>query len=240
MIAAMPTALLAIARQLARATASLSFAPPVTHVYNPLEYAWRPHAAYLERYGRGRKEVLWLGMNPGPFGMAQTGVPFGDVAAVRDFLGIEAEVGAPARVHPKRPIQGFACPRGEVSGRRLWGFVAENFGSAGVFFRRNLVVNYCPLVFMDEGGRNLTPDKLPADERARLFSVCDAALAAMAAQLSPRLVVAVGHFAQARARAALGEAIEVRRIPHPSPANPLANRGWAAAAARALGELAAD
>ncbi|MEZ5965651.1 MAG: single-stranded DNA-binding protein [Planctomycetota bacterium] len=235
----MTTALTRIARDLARATAALEFAPPVTHVYNPLLYARAPHEAYLERFGGGKKHAVWVGMNPGPFGMAQTGVPFGDVTAVRAFLGIEAEVGQPAHMHPKRPIHGFSCPRGEVSGRRLWGFVAEAFGSAPAFFRRHFVVNYCPLVFMDEGGRNLTPDKLPARERAPLFALCDRALQRIAAVLEPRIVVAVGHFAEARARAALGADIEVRRIPHPSPASPLANRGWAEAAARALGELAA-
>lgn len=233
----MPTALTRIARDLARATSALSFAPPVTHVYNPLLYAWGPHAVYLERYGQGHKQALWLGMNPGPFGMAQTGVPFGDVDAVRRFLDIEGAVEQPAHSHPKRPIQGFACRRGEVSGRRLWGFVADSFGSAPAFFASNFVVNYCPLVFMDEGGRNITPDKLPVAERARLFAVCDQALRRVAATLSPRVVVAVGHFAETRARAALGDRLEVRRIPHPSPASPLANRGWAQAAAKALGSL---
>ena len=36
------------------------------------------------------KRVVFLGMNPGPFGMAQVGVPFGEVAAVRDWLRIDA------------------------------------------------------------------------------------------------------------------------------------------------------
>jgi single-strand selective monofunctional uracil DNA glycosylase len=62
--------------------------------------------------------------------MAQTGVPFGEVGLVRDFLGIEAKVDQPARVHPKRPIEGFACMRSEVSGRRVWGWVQDRFGSA--------------------------------------------------------------------------------------------------------------
>ena len=69
-----------ISRALARDVQTLDFSGPVTHVYNPLEYARAPHEAYLERWGRGPKRVVLLGMNPGPFGMAQTGVPFGDVA----------------------------------------------------------------------------------------------------------------------------------------------------------------
>ena len=75
-----------IARRLRDDVDRLEFAPPVAVVYNPLDYAWKPHRAYLERYGQGHPQVLLLGMNPGPFGMAQTGVPFGDVAMVRGWL----------------------------------------------------------------------------------------------------------------------------------------------------------
>jgi len=42
-------------------------------------------------------------MNPGPWGMAQTGVPFGEINAVKDWLGINAEVDKPQKQHPKRP-----------------------------------------------------------------------------------------------------------------------------------------
>ena len=81
-------ALLAAARRLRADTGRLRFAAPVTHVYNPLVYAWAPHEAYLRRFGGARKRVVFLGMNPGPFGMAQTGVPFGEIAAVRGWLRI--------------------------------------------------------------------------------------------------------------------------------------------------------
>lgn len=56
----------------------LQFSESVGVIYNPLEYAWEPHRNYVTRYCQGPKEVLFLGMNPGPFGMAQTGVPFGE------------------------------------------------------------------------------------------------------------------------------------------------------------------
>src|SRR5688500_13713287 len=111
-----------ISRDLAARVDALRFAAPVTHVYDPLVYARDPHEAYLDRWGRGRKEVLLLGMNPGPFGMGQTGIPFGDVTMVRDWLGIHGRVTRPAREHPKRPVLGFDCPRSEVSGTRLWGW----------------------------------------------------------------------------------------------------------------------
>src|SRR3954452_15779457 len=119
-----------ISRALGRAVDELSFAAPVTHVYNPLRYAAPVHEEYLRRYGAGPKPVLLLGMNPGPFGMAQTGVPFGDVSMVRDFLGISGPVGKPKPEHPKRPILGFDCQRSEVSGTRLWGFARAHFKTA--------------------------------------------------------------------------------------------------------------
>jgi single-strand selective monofunctional uracil DNA glycosylase len=216
----------------------LKFAAPVAYVYNPLDYAWKPHRAYLQRYGRGRPRVLLLGMNPGPFGMAQTGVPFGDVGMVRGWLGIEGPVGRPAREHPKRPVAGFHCPRGEVSGQRLWGWARDNFITPQRFFERFFVANYCPLAFIEASGRNRTPDKLPRAEQAALFKACDTALRRTVVRLRPEHVVGVGRFAAERAAAALkGSGIKLGVMPHPSPASPAANRGWAAQATRALADL---
>ena len=227
----MPSPLIKITRKLARRVDALEFAEPVDRIYNPLVYARRPHEIYLERFGHGPKEALFLGMNPGPFGMAQTGVPFGEIAAVRDWMGIEAKVDSPPNEHPKRPIQGFACTRSEVSGRRLWGWVAERWGSPEDFFARFFVHNYCPLVFMGDTGKNLTPDKLPTAERDRLFEICDQTLREIVTALSPDLVVGVGAFAEKRARTALADFdLDFGRLLHPSPASPLANKGWAAQA----------
>lgn len=219
--------LLHVAERLASEAGALPFAPPVTHVYNPLEYAWAAHAAYLRRFGAPPREIVLLGMNPGPWGMAQTGVPFGEVQAVRSWLGIEAEVGHPSREHPRRPVAGFACRRSEVSGRRLWGWARAAFGTPEAFFARFFVANYCPLSFLEESGRNRTPDRLPAAEREALFAVCDRALRSTVAALRPSLVVGVGRFAAERAEAALtGLDVRVGRVSHPSPANPAANAGW--------------
>lgn len=216
-----------IARELAEAADRLVFGPPVTHVYNPLTYAWRAHAEYLERFGKPGKEVLLLGMNPGPWGMVQTGVPFGEVAAVRSWLGIDAEIGRPHTEHPKRPVKGLACLRSEVSGARLWGWARQTFGTPERFFSRFFVANYCPLAFMEATGRNRTPDKLPAAEREPLLKICDSALAKTVACLKPRVVVGVGVFAEGRAKAVLGgKGPAIGRILHPSPANPEANKGW--------------
>lgn len=231
--------LVKISRDLSRALAPLTFGPPVTHVYDPLRYARVPHEAYLERYGDGPKEVLFLGMNPGPFGMAQTGVPFGEVGHVRDWLKIEGRVGKPAEEHPKRPIEGFACKRSEVSGRRFWGWAAERWGTPEEFFARFFVGNYCPLVFMEgERGTNRVPEKLKKAEREPLLAACDAALRRVVDVLEPRWVVGVGKWAAVRAERVLEDRpVRIGQVLHPSPANPRANKGWASQAEAQLAEL---
>ncbi len=226
------------AHRLRRAVEPLRFAPPVTHVYNPLDYARRAHQRYLRRFGSGRKRVLFLGMNPGPFGMAQTGIPFGEVASVRDWMGIEERIDSPREPHPARPIEGFGCRRSEVSGARLWGAVADRFIRPEAFFRDHFVANYCPLVFMEASGRNRTPDKLAPAEREPLYAACDAHLVRVARILEPEWVIGVGRFAEERARDALRETeVRIGRILHPSPASPLANRDWAGSVRRELEAL---
>lgn len=227
-----------LVRRLSEAVGDLGFAPPVTHVYNPLDYAWETHREYLRRFGGAPKEVLLVGMNPGPWGMAQTGVPFGEIGAVRDWMGIEGVVGRPAAEHPKRPIEGFACGRSEVSGSRLWGWARDRFGSPEAFFERFFVWNYCPLVFMEESGRNRTPDKLPRAECEPLFAACDRALREAVEHLEPKLAVGVGKFAEGRLREVLaGQDVGIGCVLHPSPASPAANRDWAGKAEEQLREL---
>lgn len=223
------------AERLRRAAGRLRFAAPVTHVYHPLDYAWTAHHSYLRRFAGTRKRIVFLGMNPGPFGMTQTGVPFGEVAAVRDWLGITAEVRAPKTQHPKRLITGFACARSEVSGQRLWGLFRARFGTAEKFFAEHFVVNYCPLVFMEETGANRTPDKLPPNERASLFEICDRHLREVVAALEPEWLIGVGDFAMKRAQQIFPSGQpKVGRILHPSPASPAANRDWPGAATSEL------
>ena len=233
--------LVTVSRALNRVISKLEFSAPVTHVYNPLQYAKRPHEIYLSRFGSGPKEVVFVGMNPGTFGMGQTGVPFGDVGFVRDWMGIEAPVDRPADEHPKRPVLGFDSARSEVSGSRLWGWAKERYGTPERFFARFFVLNYCPLLFMESTGRNRTPDKLSADERAALLPACDRGLRDAIEILSPRLVVGVGAWATKRVRFALGDdGPMIGTILHPSPASPKANRGWAPQAENELRGLGMD
>jgi len=230
--------LVEVSRRLSARVARLKFGAPVTHVYNPLEYARAPHERYLERFGAPPKEVVLVGMNPGPFGMAQTGVPFGDVKLVRDFIGVSAKVKKPKLEHPARPILGFDCARSEVSGTRLWSFARSTFGTPERFFERFFVVNYCPLAFLETSGKNRTPDKLSKSEQAALFEVCDQALRRIVAELEPTYVIGVGAFAEGRAERALGDTgVRIGTILHPSPASPRANQGWERIAREQLGEI---
>lgn len=232
--------LISSADRLAAALRNLEFSQPVACVYRTLDYTWQAHREYLERYGRGQKRVLFLGMNPGPFGMAQTGVPFGEVAAVRDWMGIEAPIEKPAPEHPKRRIEGFECKRSEVSGRRLWGLFSDHYGKADLFFKDHFVLNFCPLVWMSESGANLTPDKLPAAEMAPVEAACQIHLQEVIVLLKSTCLIGVGGFAEERlkrAAAGSGSTARIGRILHPSPASPAANRGWAEVASRQLAEL---
>ncbi len=225
----------AAAKKLSRAVDTLQFGAPVTHVYNPLQYAWAAHEEYLHYLNPAGVRVLLLGMNPGPWGMAQTGVPFGQVAAVRDWLDIQAPIKGPASQHPQRPIQGLACTRSEVSGERLWGLFRERFRSPQKFFRDHFVANYCPLVFMESSGRNRTPDKLPVAQRQALQALCDEHLQSLCQALRPTWVVGIGAYAERCLQRVVGQtSIKITRILHPSPASPAANRGWAGAATQQL------
>jgi single-strand selective monofunctional uracil DNA glycosylase len=230
--------ILAAARELAARCDAMRFGGAAAYVYNPFTYAHAGYAAYVERYANARRRVVLVGMNPGPFGMAQTGVPFGHVGYVRDWMKIEAKIDRPAREHPKRPVLGFACTRSEVSGARLWGWAEARFGTAPAFFRDFMVLNYCPLAFVEESGRNLTPDKLAASERAALFAACDAALAECVEALEPDWLIGVGGFAGGRIAAlAASRGLRTGAVPHPSPASPAANRGWNAAMEASLASL---
>jgi len=230
------------ASELVTALKPLRFGDPVSHVYLATDYAWQRHCDYLRKFGGGHKKILLLGMNPGPWGMAQTGVPFGEIPAVREWMGISGPVEKPENEHPKRPVEGFECSRSEVSGRRLWGLFAERFPRPDDFFKDHFVANYCPLVWMGETGKNITPDKLPKAEMEPVERACRIHLAAMIAALKPEWLIGVGAYAEKKLAETVkqhlpGEAFQIGKILHPSPASPVANRGWEPQAERQLIEM---
>ncbi len=243
MAAARARKLIEASREIARALERRRFRAPVCYVYNPLLYARATHERYLAMYGGSRKRVVFVGMNPGPWGMAQTGVPFGEVRTVLGWLSIDGTVARPAREHPRVIVSGLACRRSEVSGARLWGLMRARFTTTERFFSDHFVANYCPLLFLDAGGRNLTPDKIALADREPLYRLCDRHIAKVVETLEPEWVIGIGRFAEGRLRAvsaAMGwSGVQVAGLLHPSPASPRANRGWAAEAERILRDLGA-
>ena len=185
------------------------------YIYNPLDYAWDMHEKFLEKAVTEEQHVLLLGMNPGPFGMCQNGVPFGDKVNVREYLKIDGVIRKPRKECPKRPIEGLDVKRVEMSGKRIWGTVSELW-SAEEFFSFATVFNYCPLCFLDEGGRNVTPDKLTLGDRKRIYELCDRYLEDVISIIKPGILVGVGNFATDKLRH-FGD--DVRTLPHPSPLN---------------------
>ena len=180
-------------------TEKLRFEAPVHVTYNPLTYAWGPHEQYVRTYGNGEKSHLFLGMNPGPFGMAQTGVPFGEVDAVVNWLHIRGEVGRPEHTY------------------------------------------YCPLIWMGATGANITPDKLPTEQRAAVDAVCMEHLLSLITILNPHTLVGVGAYATQKLRDAAsrlpGKSFTIGTLLHPSPASPIANKLWPERPIQQLKEL---
>jgi single-strand selective monofunctional uracil DNA glycosylase len=215
-----------------------SHAPP--WIYNPLDYAWEAHRQYLTNFARPSCEILLLGMNPGPWGMSQTGVPFGEVSQVKEWLKIDAKIGKPKREHPKRLVEGLNCPRQEISGQRFWGLFRQRFVEPDKFFEKHFVVSYCPLAFMAESGLNVTPDKLPASVRDPLEKNCDEHLAEVLRVLQPKWIIGVGAWAEkcaSRVVKRVEREIRVGRILHPSPASPAANRDWSSEVVKQFNNL---
>lgn len=219
------SALSTLVRQLAKDLDALDFHTP-SHVYNPMLYAWSGYQQFLQRYGEKKGRILLLGMNPGPWGMAQTGIPFGNITAVRDWFGIATQLTPPLpEQHPKYPILGMACHRDEGSGKRLWAWAADRFGSADAFFEHFFVWNYCPLLFLAQD-RNMIPSSLSASERQPLEKLCSNALAQAVDILQPAAIMALGRYAEKQAQSVLGDSVAVHYLLHPSPANPKANKHW--------------
>ncbi|XP_054265284.1 single-strand selective monofunctional uracil DNA glycosylase-like isoform X1 [Macrosteles quadrilineatus] len=201
----------------------------IEFVYNPLDYAKDNHLKFLYAYANNPKKLLFMGINPGPWGMVQTGIPFGEVAVVRDWLKLNGEIVPPQHQHPSRLVKGFSCKRSEVSGRRFWTLVKDiSKSDPQLFFKNSFIYNYYPLALVSKSGKNITPSDLKANEQKKLFNPCDAALRQIVSLLQVQIVVAIGRFAEKRAKEALKEFpfIKVVSIPHPSPRNAKSNQNW--------------
>ena len=119
-------------------------------VYNPLDYAWEVHKEFILRTGGSGSKCVLLGMNPGPHGMGQMGIPFAATSVVRDLIGITGiSVEKPEVIHPKRPVNGLEHPKEEVSGTRLWGVLEHRYGGIDKISQEVYIVNHCPLMILN-------------------------------------------------------------------------------------------
>ncbi|XP_072173783.1 single-strand selective monofunctional uracil DNA glycosylase-like [Diadema setosum] len=232
---------ISLMEEMIRELDALKFGDPVSYIYNPLVYAKETHDCYIRKYGNSKKSVLFLGMNPGPFGMAQNGVPFGETTFVKDWMEITGKVGKPPKEHPKRIIEGLECTRSEVSGSRFWSLWKDLCKTPDAFFRECFVYNHCPLVFMTETSKNITPPSLKADVRKPLIDICDDYLCKLIKLYGVKVVVGIGKFAEDQTKKALKKAgmegVTVVTIMHPSPINPATNKGWDGIIKKSLKEL---
>ena len=196
-------------------------------VYNPLMYAWEIHEEFIRISGGEGAQTILLGMNPGPHGMGQMGIPFAATSVVRDLLGISGiDVDKPAVTHPRRPVNGLSHPKEEVSGTRLWGLLQDRYGSARQIFQNVFLVNHCPLMILDgPRGTNITPNNVSGPSVHDLLERCDQHLREAVIALGAEEVIGIGKYAEKRANLALsGMGTRVKTCWHPSPASPLANR----------------
>ena len=226
-------------KALSDAVDSLSFSFD-GYVYNPLNYAWNAHRQFLEKYVDHKIDVLFLGMNPGPFGMMQTGVPFGEINAVKNYLKIDAQIAKPKFEHPARPVLGLDTKRSEISGLRFWGLISSVYPNPMDFFKTQTVFNYCPLGFLmnTKTAKNETPDHLPKPERDALEKICSDYLRDIIDILKPTYLIGVGKYAQSKL-ASVATSRTVDSIIHPSPGNPQANNNWSGKTQIKLQEIGA-
>ncbi|XP_075222511.1 single-strand-selective monofunctional uracil-DNA glycosylase [Lycorma delicatula] len=205
--------------------------PPVEYIYNPLEYAFEVHSNFVNKFCNEKKQLLFLGMNPGPWGMMQTGVPFGDINTVKNWLKLSGNITEPHRQHPNKRVKGFDCKRVEVSGKRFWSLAQHlSNNNPNTFFSNSFLHNYFPLVLLSSTGKNITPADLKSSDQKLIQNICNESLLEILAHLQVKYVIAIGRFAERRVVSLLKNKnvtdIKVVYISHPSPRNPASNKDW--------------
>ncbi len=195
------------------------------YIYNPLIYAKEMFYEYIREYVDSPTKYFFLGMNPGPFGMAQTGIPFGEVNTVKEYLKINKPIYKPEREHPNRKVEGLSIVRSEISGLRLWNLFKTYYPNPKDMKKNIYVANYCPLLFLSKvkTAKNITPNKLSKETREMLDSVCDRYLFETIDLLKCEKLIGIGKYAEKKLK---NDTIPYFSILHPSPASPLANKGW--------------
>jgi single-strand selective monofunctional uracil DNA glycosylase len=219
-----------MARQLARATGWL--------VLNPGRYGERWHARFRRAYPMSPRPLLVFGLNPGPYGMAQTGVPFTDLKRLesalpglwKDLVASGEPVTRPGLAPPS--LARHLTRTFESSSVRVYRFLERAYGRPELALREVVFVNPCPLLFIDpETGANRTPADLPRALRARKAAelvhafeeLRRATVLEAVAELEPRGAILLGRDVAAAVGEALRAALGARSVvewEHPARAVP--------------------
>jgi len=214
---------------------------------DPTSYAFGNYTRFMQLAASGPRLALFVGMNPGPHGMAQTGIPFGDVDTARVLLGgadtIDPLPGLRAASGAAWDCKGLAYHRGEQSGMRLWSALSQLCGSPQAALERCCIVNYCPLYMVGPELENITPSDLPRrhDITRALEAACDEHLRQLVLGLEVKTVLSFGSYAHASARRALsGFPVDFYTTPHPSPRRGSAAEWIASALPLLAGVLGVD
>lgn len=191
----------------------------VQYVYNPVDYAYAGYSRYVRKYLKSSKKILFVGLNPGPYGMCQTGIPFGDVSTVKEWMELEMDISKPLDECPKKPVDGLKCTTVEQSGKRFWGFFKKKCGAADNFFRNAFVINYCPIAFFDRSGKNVTPNELEVSSREELEKICDEYLEKVVEMVKCEIIICVGRYAEHKVKSIFidNSEINILYMKHPSP-----------------------
>ncbi|XP_045776673.1 single-strand selective monofunctional uracil DNA glycosylase [Maniola jurtina] len=221
---------LELADEMNEALNEFNLPPAVKCVYNPSIYARYTFEMYARKYCNTKKKIMFFGMNPGPWGMSQTGVPFGEISSVRDWLGIEGPVNKPPHEIRERPVDGFDCKRTEVSGKRFWGLLKTICGTPENFFKTSFVYNYINQQWMKSNGCNLTPGDFKVSDMEPLYNICDPIFVKILKLYEVEIVVAIGKFCETRAQKAIkkylpSSSIKILYLSHPSPRS-VNNNNW--------------
>jgi single-strand selective monofunctional uracil DNA glycosylase len=211
-----------LARSIARATGWL--------VLDPSRYGERWHAPFRRLYPPRARPLLVFGLNPGPYGMAQTGIPFTDLKRLAQGLPRLAAELARSGERLSLPglapssLQPFLTRTFESSSVRVHRFLRLAHGSAERAFREVVFVNPCPLLFIDRAlGENRTPADLPRALRAGVDEARVEVVSVAVARLRARGAIVLGRDAAAALsvplRARLGERAVVE-WEHPARAVP--------------------
>ncbi len=143
-------------------------------IWNPGLYGETWHARFRRLYRPGQHPLVVFGLNPGPYGMAQTGIPFTDIRRLVSALpDLAAELrGRGERVEPPGlappGLRPYLSRSFESSAVRVYRFLKKGWGGAERGWTEVVVANPCTLLFIDPAeGKNRTPADLARAARLR-------------------------------------------------------------------------